>query len=261
VSTQLEHSYRSDPETASAVLKAALYCWNHPNRGAAVKPRAFVTVSRQPGTGGRLFAHRLMERLNEMPAGDWTAWDNELFDRISAEDPIEKQVLEALEQQPLTWLDEFVRGYSMKNGRHHMPELYAYKRIAMAIRALAEAGHTILVGRGSQFVTDEMSGGIHVRLVAPIEHRIKYVAAKFNLSSHNAASRIAAADGDRQTFYRRFWAGKEIDPETFDATLNVAELCVNEMVECVLPLIRAREGVASVGLNARQGPAAMAPPR
>ena len=249
MSTRLGHSFASDSGTAEAVLKAALYCYSRANRDEQAKPppRAFVTVSRQPGTSAHLFSHRLAERLNSPPGNDWTTWDNELFDKVSAEHAIERQVLEAIEEQPLTWLDEFVRGFSHNSGQRHVSEMYAYRRVAMAIRALAIAGHTVLVGRGSQFVTAGLPGGIHVRLIAPLDHRIKLVAEKYKLTTLQATARVATAERNRQIFYRRYWPGKEVKPESFAMTLNVAELSVDELVECVLPLVRMREGNALIG--------------
>jgi cytidylate kinase len=249
MSTRSGHSFGTDSGTAEAVLKAALYSFSRANRHGGAKPvvRAYVTVSRQPGASAHLFSHRLAERLNGLPGGDWTAWDNELFDKVSSEHAIEKQVLEAIEERPNSWLDEFVRGITVSGGGRHASELFAYQRIAMTIRALAKAGHTVLVGRGSQFVTAGVPGGIHVRLVAPLEHRIQSVAKKYDISTHQAAARVEEADQNRKIFYRRYWPGREMKPESFAMTLNVAELSVDELVECVLPLIRMRDDGGSAG--------------
>ena len=248
---QTAHSFGSDQETARAVLKAALFCWDRERRAGWVKPplRAFVTVSRQPGAGGRHFSQRLVERLNSLPCGDWTAWDHQLFSKVLTEHALEKQVIEALEQQPLDWLDDFVQGISKINKHRPATEFFAYERIALTIRVLATAGHTILVGRGSQFATAGLAGGIHVRLVAPLENRVKCVANKFNLSFDQAATNIADAEQRRKIFYRRYWPGREIAPESFAITLNTAELSLDELVECVLPLVRMRDGVAAIGRN------------
>jgi hypothetical protein len=111
----------------------------------------------------------------------------------------------------------------------------------MTIRALATAGHAIIVGQGGTFITQEMPMAIHLRLVAPLEHRIKYTAARDNLSLHNAAARIVKIDQRRAEFYRRYWPGKRVAPQTFTMTLNSAELSVDEMLQVVLPLVRSRE--------------------
>jgi len=241
------HSFGSDPKTARAVLDAALYTWDGAKRVGGAKPpaRTFVTVSRQPGANARSFAQRLTERLNSFPGGDWTAWDNELLDKVSAEHGIEKRVIEAVEEQPNTWLDDFVQGFAASGAGHHVSEFGAYKRIAMTIRALAAAGHAVLVGRGAQFVTAGLPGGVHVRLIAPLEHRIKYFAKTYDLDHHQAALRVAEAEHNRKVFYHRYWSGREITAETFALTLNAGELSVDELVECVLPLVQLRDGAAA----------------
>ena len=105
MNTKHGHLFKTDLETATAVLKAALHCWHHPNQNAPMtSQRTFVTVSRQPGAGGFAFAQRLVERLNALPCCDWTAWDNELFDRVWMEKSVQDEVIQVIEEQPLGWL-------------------------------------------------------------------------------------------------------------------------------------------------------------
>jgi len=41
---------------------------------------------------------------------------------------------------------------------------------------LLSAGHTIIVGRGGNLVSRRLPGGIHIRLTAPLEVRVKRMA-------------------------------------------------------------------------------------
>lgn len=242
MNTQHGHLFKTDLQTAASVLKAALHCWHRlgQNSAAMASLRTFVTVSRQPGAGGFAFAQGLVERLNGLPCGDWTAWDNELFDRVWLERSVQEEVIQVLAEQPLGWLQTLCENATDPTRRQN-EEFGAYQHVAMMLRALAMAGHTVLVGRGGQFITEQMRGGIHLRLVAPLEHRIKYMMDKFDLTQRQAASRIAKTEHDRELFYHRFWKCKDLGPETFALTLNAGELTIDEMVESVLPLIRMRE--------------------
>jgi hypothetical protein len=42
-------------------------------------------------------------------------------------------------------------------------------------------------------------------------------------------------------FYRRHWPGRTLEPQTFSITFNAAELSMDELIECVVPIIRLRE--------------------
>lgn len=238
--------FRFGPDLPSvhSAMKVAIHTWNNPLRRHAAEKlaRVFVTVSRQPGAGGVPLAQRLAERLNEHAPGDWSAWDQELVEKISAEHHLDKGTIETVVERPHTWLDNLVMSISQTVTPS---DLAVYKKVAATIRALATAGHAIIVGRGGQFITEGMAGGIHLRLIAPLEYRIKTTAESFNLTLSAAAQRIAELEHNRDAFYRQFWPGKSLEPPSFTMTLNSAELSLDEMVECVLPIVRKREPAES----------------
>src|SRR5258708_10866794 len=55
---------------------------------------------------------------------------------------------------------------------------------------LAKDGQVILVGRGANFATAGLGGGIHVRLVAPADHRASYYAQRFNVPEDRKSTRL-----------------------------------------------------------------------
>jgi cytidylate kinase len=146
--------------------------------------------------------------------------------------------------QSHTWFNDLVHSFSESQAGAYCDESFAYKRVALTIGALASAGHAIIVGRGGRFLTGSIPGGLHLRLIAPLEHRIRFIIDKFQLSVEEASDRIDEMDRNREMFYRRHWPGKTLEPQIFSMTLNASELSVDELVECVLPVIRLRESVS-----------------
>jgi cytidylate kinase len=235
---------RSEFPSVHGALNVALHLYNNPERRRAAEKlaRVFVTISREPGAGGVPLAHRLAERLNAHGPGDWSAWDQELVEKVSAEHHLNKGAIETVDERRHSWLDELVSSFS----QHVTPsDVGVFKKVAGTIRALATAGHAIIVGRGGRFITDGLAGGIHLRLVAPLQYRIRTTAESFNLSLAAAAKRLAEIDRNRTVFYRHFWPGKSLDPQSFTMTLNSADLSLDEMVACVLPLVSLRDPAAS----------------
>jgi hypothetical protein len=238
-------------EPAERTLRAAIHTWNHDaGRPVTERPqRVFVTVSRQPGAGAISFSHRLAERLNRDGQGDWSAWDRELVAKVSAEQGIAEEIIEMIPNRHHNWLDDLLQGVGISPNPPDVIETRAYKQVAKVIRALAAAGHAIIVGQGGTFITEQMPGAIHVRLVAPLEYRIKCTAEQDKISLHEAAAQIVDIDQRRTEFYRRYWPGKVIAPETFTLTLNSAQLSLDELVDCVFPLIRSREAKEKRSVN------------
>jgi cytidylate kinase len=237
---QFPFLHLSNFHAADGALRVTLHTLNNPEhrRAAEKRARAFITISRQPGSGGVPLAQRLAERLNTPAPGDWTAWDQELVEKISAEYHLDKRAVETINQRPHNWLDDLVSSVAQQPGPS---DIRVYKDVARTIRALALGGHAIIVGRGAQFITSGMPGGIHLRLIAPLEFRIKTTMEAFGMSHGEAAKQLADIERNRESFYRRFWPGKTLEAQSFSMTLNSAQLSLEEMVQSVLPIIHLRD--------------------
>lgn len=198
----------------------------------------FITISRQAGAGGKLLAQQLVETLNRHdPQGKpWSAWDQELIERVAFEHNIPREFIAALEDDRRPWFLEFVNGLISQHAGAG-DESIVYARVAETVRALALAGRAVIVGRGGVYLTAGMDGGIHVRLVAPLAHRVQNLATQMNLSLDESAKRVAQIDHNRAVFYKKYWPKKQLTPDIFTVTLNTAELTDDQMIKCLLPLV------------------------
>lgn len=93
------------------------------------------------------------------------------------------------------------------------------------------------MGRGGVFITGDLPGGVHVRLVAPHQQRVEATARRLGVPPDEAARWVHEADRNRAIFYRRYWPYKHLVPETFTVTLNTAGLSEDQMAAAVLPLV------------------------
>ena len=203
----------------------------------AVEP--FVTIARQAGSGSLSLADALAERLNETDGGGrpWQVFDRNLVEKVAADHNIAHQLIESLEDTGHTWLEEMFKSLVLSDS-DVISEAKIYRRIAETIRALAQVGRVIMVGRGGAFVTHNMERGVHVRLIAPLTYRVAKYAERFNLSAYDAERRVRNLDHNRESFYRRYWSDRIAFDEAFTLTLNTAEVDDRTAVESILPLIR-----------------------
>jgi cytidylate kinase len=208
-----------------------------PERRRAAAP--FVTISRQAGAGGRSLAIRLAERLNEIDPGQlpWTVWDNELVERVAAEHHLPKARVAALEDERPSWLEEALASLAISGGKSAPGELAVYHLVAATIRALGELGRVIIVGRGGAHVTRDMPGGLHVRLVAPLEFRVAATAELLGISKDGAADWVRGKDAGREAFYRRHWPNRPPVAENFAMVLNTAAIPVPRQVGAILAVL------------------------
>ena len=200
----------------------------------------FITISRQAGAGGRALAEQLVARLNDEDPGElpWTSWDNELVHKVAEENGLPEPVVNAFEERRNSWFQDALSSLAFTDDPSHADEFKVYRRVAGTIQALADLGRVVIVGRGGVYLTRNRPGGIHLRLVAPLEHRVAHYARRYNLSEEAAAEQVQRIDHARNAFHRRYWPGEALLPETFTLTINTAAVPEDLLVDCVIPLVR-----------------------
>lgn len=204
--------------------------------GAPLAAGAFITISRQPGIDTDAFTAQLVKRLDASSPG-WKVWDRALVEKVAADQHVATELVAALGQSSRNWLEDFMRGLAISAAPPEESSLY--RGVATTVRALAQAGKAILVGRGAVHITSDMPGGVHVRLVAPWGYRVWRLAEEQGISREQAAKNMQNLQQERELFYRRFWQQHAPPPEAFSITLNAVAGDPEHLAECVLPLVDA----------------------
>ena len=234
------HTSDDHLHTLSAAVRAAVTLEQMRDGGRIARRTAapFVTISRQAGAGGRSLAAALVGRLNDQRDGGpaWTVWDHELVGKVAQDHHLPERLVEGLEDARHDWFREVLESVSASGGPG-ADEFKVYRRIAATVRALAEAGRVVIVGRGGVHLTRNLAGGVHVRLVAPWEYRVEHLARQYCIPEDVAAERLRILDRNRESFHRRYWPGQPLAPELFTLTLNAAAAPPEALAECVLPLV------------------------
>ena len=214
-----------------AAIQAEWAAGKYVRSSRAGRAMPFVTIARQSGAGGHRLAHLLAERLKqERPGGPtWRPYDRELVEKVAQDHKLSAILIETLGDDERSWLSDVVGG--------RPDELALLRRVAATMRALAEAGHAIIVGRGSVFITRDMPGGLHVRLVAPFDCRVRRKAEQLGISEKKAAARLSKTDENRRQFYDRYFPDATLSAETFALTLNTSVIPDEKQLELVLQLI------------------------
>lgn len=207
-----------------------------PDAPAPTQP--FITISREPGAGARTLARRLADALNSSDVGQnhpWTLWDRELVEKVASDHNLSKELVASLEDERGSWLLDLLGGVAFSEAPE---EARIYKRVAQTIRALAQVGRVVIVGRGGVFVTRDMPAGIHLRLTAPREWRIAQMAGQLGVSQRVAARRVDELEKSREAFLRRHWPKEAHSPLAFTLTINTALLGAEQIVAMITALVR-----------------------
>ena len=195
---------------------------------------SIVTLSREPGSGGRIVAGRLAEKLSI------DIFHQEVIHEMAKSADVSEQVVETLDERGLSTLEDWIS--SLILDRHLWPDEYL-QHLMKVIATIGKHGRAVVVGRGANFVLPP-DKRFAVRIVAPLQWRIDNVSREFDIPKGEAKRRVLRTDSDRRAFIRKYFNADIADPNNYDLVINTATLNLDDavnvisaalgMVECVL---------------------------
>jgi cytidylate kinase len=201
-------------------------------------PAPFVTISRQYGCEAIALAEALtqeLDKLEGLETGSWQIYGRQIIEAMADQEYSTQQLLDALDTRSRGAIEEFLETIVGQ-----ISDLRLLNKLIRAMRAAAHLGRCVLVGRGGALLTRDMPGGIHVRLVAPEEVRLKGLVERFNWSETRAREVLRAEDESRRDFFRKYLHQDANDPVLYDLTLNTSALSRKEIVELIRELFESR---------------------
>jgi cytidylate kinase len=171
----------------------------------------WVTISKQLGCAAGPVAARLAQDLH------WQAFDKEILAAIADHTHSRAAVLSRLDEQAIGSINDYLAQMVVFND----PGQAAYlQQLVRVVWGLAKQGNAIIVGRGANFFLNPRFG-LRVRLVAPLEFRIRRVAEVEEIDEISAKGLILKNDADQAAFIRQVFGRDIDDPTAFDLMLNM----------------------------------------
>lgn len=182
-----------------------------------------VTISREPGSGGRIVAQKLAETLGI------EVFHQEVLHEMAKRAEVSEQLLATLDEKGLSILEDWIA--SLVNDRHLWPDQYL-QHLMNVIGTIGKHGRAVVVGRGANFILPPQQR-FRVRITAPQRLRIDNVAHEFNLSPDEAKRRVIKTESNRKAFVRKYFNADIADPTNYDLVLNTQTLSVDNAVEVI----------------------------
>jgi len=182
-----------------------------------------VTISREPGSGGRIVAQNLAAKL------EFEVFHQEVLHEMAKRAEVSDQLLATLDERGLSILEDWIS--SLVNDRHLWPDQYL-RHLMNVIGTIGKHGRAVVVGRGANFVLPPEQR-FRVRVTASQRLRIKNVARDFNLSPEEAKRRVIKTESDRKAFIRKYFNADIADPTNYDLVINTETLTVDNSVNVI----------------------------
>lgn len=178
-----------------------------------------ITVSRGSGSGGRLLAETVAERLG--------------YDVVSREEVVheatrfgasEEDLQRALLKPPGLW-DRF---------QHERRRYLAFVQAALTERV--QAGRVVYHGNAGHLLLPGISHVVCVRLIAPLEFRLGMLRERSSMTDDEAAEHIQKVDHQREKWTRFLYGADWLDPHLYDLSINLRTMNVEDAAELVVVL-------------------------
>jgi len=216
----------------------------------AIAAMQAVTISRQYGSGGGEIAVRLARKLG------WQLVDHGVIEQAASELGVyetdisrhDEEYVEGTLSRILNGIRNLTVAAFIPNAsgalsppatpfaasRPSPPNERAYhETMQQVVRAAAKTGHVVIVGRGGQFLLADRRDMLHLRVVAPLELRVAYVARREEPNRDAARRRVQEKDRARDRNMQAQFHRKPDDPDLYDLVINTAVLDLDRIVDLI----------------------------
>lgn len=185
-----------------------------------------ITVSREYGAGGSEVARRVAASLG------WRLVDNELVEQVAARCGLSPDAVAQLEERAPSFVERVARSFVAAtpeivpagDALPTVPEADLVSVTEAVVADLAANGDVVFVGRATAAVLATERDALHVRVVAPREHRIGIIAARLGVGAAEARTAIDQTDAMRRRYHRQYYNRDWDDPTIYHLVLNTAAL-------------------------------------
>ena len=190
---------------------------------------AIVTISRECGSGGEEIGKEVARKLKygyynkaaiyrdiEKHGEQWLKWGAELD-----------------EHAPSIW-ERFDRSFA---GYVSLVEHCVYE--------IALNNNVVILGRGGNWLLAEIPYALRVRIIAPMEDRIRLVGEREGVNREAAEKILRFSDHERSIFLKRAYHREWDHADDYDMTFNTSHMSRDEVVKLILDEIPAREKLAT----------------
>ena len=197
-----------------------------------------ITISRQFGTGGHEIGAELARRLGVK------LLDKQILNEVAARINAVEDAVEKIEARNPLWRDDFTNFYrtymanAEYNGQEQDQTSHAlFRAQAEAIKRIASEESCVIVGRCGFDIFADHPNALKIFVHSSLDCRKRRIAAKYDISEHDAAAMIVDNDYSRELYTKTFTGRDWLDATNYDISLDVRKFGINGAVDFLMKCI------------------------
>lgn len=193
-----------------------------------------ITIGRQYGCGAREIGSKLAQRLN-IPY-----YDKEIIKRAAKDSGFDESVFCLYDERATrSYLYNLsADGFATISGSGITLEDQVFQFQFDTIRKVAEEGSCIIVGRCADYILRDNPNILSVFLHADDDYKLKRIVEEYGIDRKSAVKDMKSIDKKRMRFHNFYSDEKWGDAKTYDLTINVSKLGVDQTVDLIETYIK-----------------------
>jgi len=190
-----------------------------------------ITISREKRSGGRTIAYMVAKKLGS----PWKVYHKEIIDKIAAEEKLEKELVEEIDEKRLSLTDQLINDFF---GKRYLNLSRYYKSLVKVISEIAQRGYAIIVGRGAEYLIPH---ALKIRILGDMEHRINIAMKYDKFSRQKAIEFLKKCDEERDEFIKNLYHHDPKKAHHYDLVIKTGpNLSLEDATDLIVKLTKKR---------------------
>ncbi len=186
--------------------------WNQGAKEQKVSAKPVITISREPGINGSKVADMLAKEFK------LDLYSGRIVQEVAKSAKMSASVISTLDEKGRSMLEDWIS--IMEKDRNLWSYQYMQHLVKM-MGTIARHGNAVILGRGSN-VLIQPENQLRLRLIAPVEVRIRNIMKRSGSNRQEAQKRINLLEADRGAYIRKYFNTDIADPVNYDLVINTA---------------------------------------
>lgn len=193
-----------------------------------------ITIGREHGSDGHSIARRLAQELNII------SYSKEIVDEAAKNSQFSRDVLSSFDEKRVSTFIEPTAHFMGMYGSFGLSMQAANAQFS-AIRAIADKGDCIFIGRCADYVLRNRDDLVSVFIIGDLDKRIANIAKRQGISEDQAKKLIRNVDKDRASYYKYYTDQIWGECENYDLCINSTDIGVEGAVNVIKAFIAAKK--------------------
>ena len=194
--------------------------------------KIIITIGRQFGAGGLGVAIALGKKLG-IPV-----YDKEILKKAAQDSGFSAEFFEESDEKKRFFSLSSIFSNGFGDTENYMSDRGIFKMQSQTIKAIAEQGSAIIVGRCSDYILRDMEGTLDVFLTSPAEVRAARVAERSGKTLEESARLVEEMDRKRAEYYNYYTFGDWGVAGTYDLCIDSSVLDIEGTADFIIDFAR-----------------------